>query len=67
MIIKCPNCETGYNIPDEVVGDKPRRMRCTKCKTMFTVARHSAQPPLGNVEKPRDHSLPPAIPILREA
>ncbi|NLN63514.1 MAG: hypothetical protein GX146_11640 [Myxococcales bacterium] len=67
MIIKCPNCETGYNIPDEVVGDKPRRMRCTKCKTMFTVARHSAQPPVGYVEYTSDHSLPPEFAFLREA
>jgi predicted Zn finger-like uncharacterized protein len=27
----CPTCETGYTIPDDRIGPKGRKVRCTKC------------------------------------
>ena len=31
MRTTCPTCETGYSIPDERIGAKGRKVRCTKC------------------------------------
>jgi predicted Zn finger-like uncharacterized protein len=66
MIIKCPECTTGYNIPDSTLGDKPRKMRCAKCKNIFTVARRSEETPQGYEEFTASGSgLPPEFAFLK--
>ncbi len=65
MIIKCPQCATGYNIPDHMLGDSPRRMRCAKCKNMFAVTRRSEDPPSGYVEYTGAQQLPPEFAFLK--
>lgn len=65
MIIKCPQCATGYNIPDKVLSDKPRKMRCAKCKNMFTVARRAEKTPQGYMEYTGGHQLPAEFAFLQ--
>ncbi len=47
MNIKCPNCQTSYTVPSEKIGDKPARLRCARCKEVFTVKRRCERTPYG--------------------
>lgn len=42
MIIKCEQCQTKFRLDDSKVTDKGAKVRCTKCKHVFTV--HKEQP-----------------------
>lgn len=35
MIIKCPDCETSFVVPDESLAPKGRKVRCGSCKTQW--------------------------------
>ncbi len=37
MIVSCPNCDCKYNIPDNKIGDSPKRFRCRKCSEIFII------------------------------
>ncbi|MBN2803969.1 MAG: zinc-ribbon domain-containing protein [Deltaproteobacteria bacterium] len=65
MIIKCPQCETGYNIPDQVLTEKPRKMKCAKCQHLFTVVKRSSITPKGYTEFTGAQELPPEFAFLR--
>jgi predicted Zn finger-like uncharacterized protein len=66
MKIKCPECATGYNIPDSTLGDKPRKMKCAKCKNIFAVARRSEETPQGYEEfTASGGGLPPEFAFLK--
>ncbi|MBN2529283.1 MAG: zinc-ribbon domain-containing protein [Deltaproteobacteria bacterium] len=65
MIIKCPECSTAYNVPDSTMGAKPRKMKCAKCKHIFTIARRAERPPEGYVEFTGSEKLPPEFAFLK--
>ena len=66
MNIKCPNCQTAYVVPDERVGEKPKKMRCSRCQEIFTVKRRSQKTPLGYQEfTGRQNALPQEFAFLR--
>ncbi len=44
MIVACPNCGKRYQVPDEKLGDAPRRLRCRNCSEIFTIAPSPAPP-----------------------
>jgi predicted Zn finger-like uncharacterized protein len=68
MVVKCPACSTSYNIPEDKLGDKPRKMRCSKCRAVFALARRSAATPAGYEEfTGQQSSLPAEFAFLREA
>jgi predicted Zn finger-like uncharacterized protein len=66
MIIKCPQCSTGYDIPDTLLTDKPRKMRCTKCKNVFTVVKKSENSIDGYVEFTGRQYLPSEFAFLQQ-
>ena len=35
MQIYCPNCNTGYDIDEELIRDKSRRVKCSSCGSVF--------------------------------
>src|SRR5262249_14540463 len=35
MLICCPNCETGYQISPQALGEKGRSVRCTRCQRVW--------------------------------
>ena len=37
MIIACPNCSTGYLLPEHLVGPAGARVRCPRCQLLFAV------------------------------
>ena len=37
MIIACPNCSTGYLLPEHLVGPGGARVRCPRCQHLFAV------------------------------
>jgi len=67
MFIQCPQCSTGYNIPEANIVDKPRKMRCARCKNLFTVARKSESTPPGYEEFTGKSNLPSEFAFLRQA
>jgi predicted Zn finger-like uncharacterized protein len=67
MIVKCPQCSTGYNLPEAMIGDKPRKMRCSRCKHVFAITRRQPEAPTGYEEFTGEQSLPNEFAFLREA
>ncbi|MBN2714833.1 MAG: zinc-ribbon domain-containing protein [Deltaproteobacteria bacterium] len=65
MKIKCPECSTAYNIPDATLGGKPKKMKCAKCKHVFTLARRTDHPPEGYEEFAGGGGLPPEFAFLK--
>ncbi|MCP4675565.1 MAG: hypothetical protein GY854_08675 [Deltaproteobacteria bacterium] len=60
MQIKCPKCSAVYEVPEKALpkeqrGDKPQKMRCFKCKSVFNVSLRPAKPP----ETPPPEPKPP--------
>lgn len=37
MIIKCDKCQTSFRLPDEKIKPEGTKVRCSKCKNIFTV------------------------------
>jgi Uncharacterized membrane-bound protein len=37
MIVACPNCESKYNLPEEKIAPTGSKVRCARCKHVFTV------------------------------
>ena len=37
MIIKCENCSTSFKLPDDKIKPEGTKVRCSKCKSVFTV------------------------------
>ncbi len=35
MQIYCPKCFTGYNVPDDLIPEDGRKLRCSTCKEIF--------------------------------
>ncbi len=70
MIIQCDKCGTKFELADDKIGEKGARVRCSKCKSVFTVKKPASQqeqqapsppPPPEQKEKPKaPSSSPPA-------
>lgn len=43
MIIKCEKCQTKFRLDDSKVTDKGVKVRCTKCKQVFTVYKQASE------------------------
>ncbi|WP_131311227.1 zinc-ribbon domain-containing protein [Siculibacillus lacustris] len=71
MRAHCPTCDTGYTIPDDRIGPKGRKVRCTKCgdEWRVTLAEPDAAVPTPEPEPdferpaPRAGAAPPAEPV----
>src|SRR5512136_2835270 len=38
MVVVCTSCQARFRVADEKVGPRGARVRCTKCRTVFSVA-----------------------------
>ncbi len=56
MRTTCPTCETGYTIPDERIGAKGRKVRCTKCgeewRVFLATEEETVAPPMPRTPAP---------------
>lgn len=39
MLVKCPECSTTYNLDESKIGHEGSKVRCTRCKHVFTAFR----------------------------
>ena len=39
MIVQCPECTTKYNLDESKIGHDGTKVRCARCKNVFTVFR----------------------------
>jgi predicted Zn finger-like uncharacterized protein len=81
VIIACPDCSTGYLLPEHLVGPGGARVRCPRCQHLFAVdvdglprtpvapADESALPerPLETVEEPPAAASAPRVAVAAPA
>lgn len=67
MIVKCPQCATGYSIPENLITDKPKKMRCSRCKNVFTLMRRHDKAPSGYEEFTGSQHLPAEFSFLKSS
>ncbi len=64
MHATCPTCETTYTVPDERIGARGRKVRCTRCGTewraMPTAVEPEPEPDTAPVAAPTPDVEPPA-------
>ncbi|MBN1433658.1 zinc-ribbon domain-containing protein [Candidatus Fermentibacterales bacterium] len=53
MIVSCPGCQKKYRIPDEKIGDKPKKIRCRNCSTIIVINPQAAESPAGAAQPAR--------------
>ncbi len=54
MIIQCPNCSTGFNLPDKHITSKGAKLRCSRCSHVFRVRRDDPEQDIEFFYKPED-------------
>ena len=53
MIVQCPECTTKYNLDESKIGHDGTKVRCTRCKNVFTVFRPKpAEADVPDIQKP---------------
>ena len=64
MLIECPNCAAGYQVPPRLLRDRSRPLRCGQCGTVFPMP----EPPAPEPEPVafRAPELPPPAPVVAE-
>lgn len=55
MIVTCTACQTKFRVPDEKIGEKAVKVRCSKCQNLFAVKRGAG----GNAEAVSAAPKPP--------
>lgn len=61
MLISCPECAAVYRVssdvlPRESLGDRPQKMRCCKCKTVFLVSLKAKESKSESTSEPESES-----------
>jgi predicted Zn finger-like uncharacterized protein len=65
MLIECPKCAAGFQVPERLLRDRNRPLRCGQCGTVFATpeppapepepfAFRAPEPPAPMVEEPRE-------------
>ncbi len=68
MIVQCEHCQTKYRISEDKIKGKGAKVRCAKCKNVFTVAPPTGEPaapapaPAPERQPPEPAPHPPAPP-----
>lgn len=57
MLIFCPNCGAGYNVPDQILQGAGRRLRCVRCEQEWLASappdnEHPPSPPSVTIPMP---------------
>jgi predicted Zn finger-like uncharacterized protein len=64
MLIECPKCEAGFDVPERLMRDRTRPLRCGQCGTVFA----TPEPPAPEPEPlaPRAPEPPAPAPMVEE-
>jgi predicted Zn finger-like uncharacterized protein len=64
MLITCPNCEAGYDVPDHLLAGAGRKLRCAGCAQEWraTLPEPEAPTPAPTVEQPEAVAPPEPTP-----
>ena len=64
MLIECPNCAAGYQVPPRLLRDRSRPLHCGQCEAVFPIP----EPPLPTEEPAafRTPEPPPPLPMVEE-
>lgn len=54
MVIQCPACTTGFNLPDKHINAKGAKLRCSKCGHVFRIRRADPDADIEIYYKPED-------------
>lgn len=65
MIVVCTSCSAKFRVADEKVGPRGAKLRCSKCQTVFSVARPVELSPPSAPPAAADPFAPPASPPPR--
>ena len=61
MLIECPKCEAGFDVPERLMRDRTRPLRCGQCGTVFPMPEPPAPEPVA-FRAPE----PPPAPAMEE-
>lgn len=50
MIVQCENCQTKFRVDEGRIKDQGSRVRCSVCKTVFTVFRETVEPEIEELQ-----------------
>ncbi len=70
MLIECPNCNAGFQVPERLLVDQARPLRCGQCQAVFPVPDPPAPEPVAwrapEPPPPRVVEEPPPAPVIEE-
>ena len=72
MLIECPKCEAGFQVPERLLVDRTRPLRCGQCRTVFPMPALPAPEPepmawrAPEPPPPRAVEEPPPAPVTEE-
>jgi predicted Zn finger-like uncharacterized protein len=61
MLIECPKCAAGFQVPERLLRDRARPLRCGQCGTVFPIPAPPAPEPMA-LRPPE----PPPAPAMEE-
>ena len=70
MQIECPSCRAGFQVPERLLVDRTRPLRCGQCQTVFPAPDPPAPEPMAwrapEPPPPRVVEEPPPAPVIEE-
>ena len=72
MQIDCPSCSAGFEVPERMLRDRTRPLRCSQCRTVFPMPDPPAPEPepmawrAPEPPPPRVVEEPPPAPVIEE-
>jgi predicted Zn finger-like uncharacterized protein len=59
MLVQCPDCTTKYNLDESRIGHDGSKVRCSRCKNVFTVFRPiSEEAPVAHLDEVKPAAAP---------
>ncbi|MCA3360871.1 MAG: zinc-ribbon domain-containing protein [Roseomonas sp.] len=63
MLIECPNCAAAFQVPERLLIDRARPLRCGQCRAVFPMPDPRAPEPMTRQERdPPPAAEPPVAP-----
>ncbi len=66
MRIYCPNCNTGYEINEELIKDKVRKVKCSNCGKVFEAGSLKSAMPVNNEEGNPENPFDALSSVMKE-